>query len=166
MKQFIKDGKVYNSPVMITVNGRNLYSNSEEYLAKFGYSLYVVAPVQKTVEQQIKESDNQINKVTDEKILNEFTFADQEIYLSQENQMNFTNMYLVKDKLQYPQTIKTKTGYFELYSAEDVEYFYLSGVNYIKECLEECWAQKQQAAALISAEYEASLSGVNSGAIE
>lgn len=148
MKQFIKDGKIYNSPVTIVINGRRITSNSDSYLAKFGYEPYIAqAPEEpkKSVAELIEESDNNINKETDEKIQNGFTFAENEFYLTQENQINFGNMFAAREFIEYPQTIKTKDGYFELNNSDDVTAFYLSGVQYVKECLEEGWTKKEAA---------------------
>ena len=166
MKQFIKEGKIYNSPITITIDGKNITSNSENYLAEFGFLPYIVQPKQLTIEELIKESDDRINKETDDKILNDFSYNGEDFYLSIENQINFANMFTVKDYLTYPQTIKTKTGYTQLSSSEDVTNFYLSGIQFVKKCLEECWSEKQQAASQISAEFNSELSGLTSGQIE
>ena len=67
--------------------------------------------------------------------------------------MNFANMYMAKEYLDYPQTIKTQDGYAQLANAAEVTNFYLLGISYVKQCLEECWAAKQAKEAEIRAEY-------------
>ena len=44
-----------------------------------------------------------------------------------------------------PITIKTKTGFTTLNDVHDVEEFYLAGVEFIENCLKECWERKAQA---------------------
>ena len=145
MKQYIKDGKIYNSPVVININGRKISSNSDSYLAKFGYEPYIAQPIQLTVAEQIERSNADIDARTDEKILNGFTFNNEEFKLTIENQINFGNMFTAREFLEYPQTVKTKNGFYQLENKDYVEAFYLSGVAYIKECLEEGWTRKEAA---------------------
>lgn len=45
---------------------------------------------------------------------------------------NFANMYIAKDKLTYPITIKTQFKFMELQTAEVVKDFYLEGINFVK----------------------------------
>jgi hypothetical protein len=42
----------------------------------------------------------------------------------------------------------------ELEDASEVTNFYLAGVNYVKECLEEGWRQKAEAEKAIREEYK------------
>ena len=145
MKKFIKQGQIFNSPVVITINGRVIYSNSQNYLKKFGYELYIPQKPVKTKQQLIEQSVNKINAQTDEKILNNFTYNNEQFYLTQENQINFANLFTAKEFIEYPQTIKTKNGYMELDGISAVIAFYLSGITFVKECLEEGWIKKQKA---------------------
>ena len=67
--------------------------------------------------------------------------------------MNFANMYIAKEYLTYPQQIKTKNGFIELQSAEEITEFYLSGISFVKSCLEEGWIKKAQAEEQIRNDY-------------
>ena len=111
-------------------------------------------PQIKPLEILIQESNDEINKRTDAKILNNFVWKESEFYLTAENQMNFANMYIAKDYLTYPQTVKTKTGFIELSSAQEVTEFYLSGIQFVKLCLEEGWLEKEEAETEIRNSYE------------
>ena len=99
----------------------------------------------KTKQYFVKQSNEKLNKICDEKILNNFVWNNEQFYMTVQNQINFTNMYLSREFLTYPQTIKTKNGYTSIANAEEVESFYLAGVSFVKQCLEECWKAKQQA---------------------
>lgn len=99
---------------------------------------------------------NVVNQQTDDKILNDFVWRDNEFYLTIENQTNFANMYIAKDFLEFPQTIKTKFGYMEIETKEDVQDFYLSAINFVKTCLEAGWKEKQEKEAEIRAKYSES----------
>ena len=81
MKQYIKDNKIYNTPVQIEQGGKITFTNDDALLKKQGFKEYVIEPVKKTKEQLIEESNESINKMTDEKILNGFVFKDEEFYL-------------------------------------------------------------------------------------
>ena len=60
---------------------------------------------------------------------------------------------MIKQILTYPQTVKTKTGYMSLKDEMEVENFYFAGVMFVKQCLEECWKEKQEAEAKIRENY-------------
>ena len=155
MKQYIKDDQIYNLPIIIhNSNGTITYTNDEAKILAAGYQEYVYTPPKKSIETLIQESDNLINRETDEKILNEFTWKENEFYLTSENQMNFANMFMAKDYLTYPQTIKTKTGFIQLSGTTEVTEFYLSGIQFVKDCLEEGWQKKAIAAEEIRNNYE------------
>ena len=155
MKQYIKNEEIFDSPiVIINEDGSKTITNDETKILAAGYEIYTYTPQQKPLEILIQESNNEINKRTDAKILNNFVWNESEFYLTAENQMNFANMYIAKDYLIYPQTIKTKTGFIELSSAQEVTEFYLSGIQFVKLCLEEGWAEKEEAAEEIRNSYE------------
>lgn len=153
MKQYIKDGIVYNAPVRVEVGNNAIYTNDEQELKKYGYIEYVYEAPQKSLEQLIKESDEEINKETDEKILNDFKYNGNEFYLTTENQANFANLFIAKEFLTYPQQVKTKTGFMQIDNVSEVSGFYLAGVNFIKQCLETGWKKKAFAAEQITLEY-------------
>ena len=155
MKQYIKDEEIFDLPIIIqNEDGTVSCTNDEAVILAAGYEEYIYEPQKKPLEILIQESDNEINKETDEKILNEFTWKENEFYLTSENQMNFANMFMAKDYLTYPQTIKTKTGFIQLSSTVEVAEFYLSGIQFVKNCLEEGWQKKAQAAEEITNNYE------------
>jgi hypothetical protein len=144
MKQYIKDNKIYNAPIKIETATEIIITNNETLLKEHGYEVYIPQPRKLTVEEEINNAIEIINEHTDEKILNDFVWKDQEFYLTIENQTNFANLFIARDYLTFPQTIKTKTGYFTLNNKEEVTEFYLAGVNFIKTCLEEGWEAKNR----------------------
>ena len=145
MKQYIKDGKIYNLPVEVKIGDEVTYTNNEKFLKEHGYEEYVPTPYKPTVEEELEKSVETINRETDEKILNDFVWKDNEFYLSLENQFNFKNLYDLRDIKEYPITIKTKTGFTTLNDVQEVEEFYLAGVEFIENCLKECWERKADA---------------------
>lgn len=153
MKQYIKDNEIYNAPIRIEEGNKVLYTNDDNLLKKYGYIEYVYTEVKKPLETLIAESDAEINKETDEKILNDFVYDGNEFYLTTENQTNFANLFIARDLLKYPQMVKTKTGFMQIDNVSDVSGFYLAGVNFIKECLEEGWKKKADAAEQLTIEY-------------
>lgn len=154
MKQYIKDNKIYNVPVQIEQDGKFTFTNDDMLLKQYGYSEYVRPEYKPTLEELIEQSNESINKMTDEKILNGFVYDGAEFYLTTENQTNFANMFIAKDFLEYPQLVKTKTGFYSINNVNAVSGFYLSGVAYIKECIEQGWKQKAAAEQRIREEYK------------
>lgn len=153
MKEYIKDNKVYKAPIKIENEGKTIYTNDKELLKQYGYTEYVKPEYKPTLEELIEQSNQAINNMTDEKILNEFVYDDAEFYLTTENQTNFANMFIARDFLTYPQMVKTKDGFYEIKDVSEVSGFYLAGVNFIKECLEDGWRQKAEAEAEIRKNY-------------
>lgn len=149
MKQYIKDGKIYNLPVEVKIGDEVTYTNNEMFLKEHGYEEYIQKPYKPTMEEEIEESVKTINRETDERILNDFVWKDNEFYLSLENQFNFKNLYDLRERKEYPITIKTKTGFTTLNDVKEVEEFYLSGVKFVEECLKECWERKAREEAKI-----------------
>ena len=147
MKQYIKDGKIYNSPVEVKIGDEVTYTNNEKFLKEHGYEEYIFIPTpyKPTMEEEIEKSVKNINRETDERILNDFVWRDNEFYLSLENQFNFKNLYDLRERKEYPITIKTKTGFTTLNDVQEVEEFYLAGVEFIENCLKECWERKADA---------------------
>ena len=154
MKQYIKDGEIYNAPLKIKDGEKTIVTNNDSVAKKYGYELYFPAVDNPSLEQMIAESVERINKECDEKILNEFFWNGNEYYLSLENQFNFKNLYDLRNQRQYPVTVKTKNGFMELKTPEEVEAFYLSGVMFIEECLQDGWKQKAEAEAKIRSDYK------------
>lgn len=154
MKQYIKDNKVYKAPIKIEINDSIIYTNDDELLKQYGYIEYVKPEYKPTLEYLIEQSNQSINEITDDKILNGFKYNNYEFYLTAENQTNFANMFIARDFLAYPQQVKTKNGFMQIDNVDEVSGFYLAGVNYIKECLEEGWKQKAEAEQRIREEYK------------
>ena len=144
MKQYIKDGKIYNLPVEVKIGDEVTYTNNEKFLKEHGYEEYIFIPTpyKPTMEEELEKSVETINKETDERILNDFRWRDNEFYLSLENQFNFKNLYDLREMKEYPITIKTKTGFTTLEDVKEVEEFYLAGVLFVEECLKEGWRRK------------------------
>lgn len=142
MKRYIKDNKIYSLPIVIQKDGKTICTNNQTLILENGYSIYT--PPTKSVEQLIQESVERINKETDEKILNNFVWNENEFYLTMENQTNFANMFISKEYLSYPITIKTKTGFMNLSDQSQVKDFYLAGVGFVQKCLEQGWVKKAE----------------------
>jgi hypothetical protein len=151
--QYIKDNKIYNLPIEIKTKDGITYTNDENLLKEYGFEKYVYVEPKKSLETLINESNDAINASTDEKILNGFTFDGHEFYLTMENQTNFANMFIAREYLEYPQKVKTKTGFMELPDADEVGAFYLAGVYFIKQCIEAGWVEKTEAEKQIREEY-------------
>lgn len=145
MKQYIKDEKIYNLPVEVKIGDKiTTYTNNEKFLKEHGYEEYVPTLYKPTMEEEIEYSIKMINEETDERILNDFVWKDNEFYLSLENQFNFKNLYDLREVKEYPITIKTKTGFTTLNDVNEVEEFYLAGVQFVEECLKEGWRRKAE----------------------
>lgn len=142
MKRYIKNNKIFSLPIVIQKDGKTICTNNQSVILQNGYEIY--NPPERSIEQLIKESVQRINMETDEKILNEFIWKENEFYLTMENQTNFANMFISKDYLTYPITIKTKTGFMILSNTEQVTDFYLAGVGFVQQCLEQGWRKKAE----------------------
>ena len=145
MKQYIKDGKIYNLPVEVKIGDEVTYTNNEEFLKEHGYEEYIQKPYKQTIEEEIENSIRLINEETDKRILNDFVWNGNEFYLSLENQFNFKNLYDLRNIKEYPITIKTKTGFATLNDEYELSSFYLEGVRFVENCLKECWERKAEA---------------------
>jgi hypothetical protein len=138
----------------VVINGIRIFNPTEAQLIADGWVLYEPQDY-RTVEQRVEESDRKINRETDRKILNEFTWNGEQFYLTMENQFNFKNLYDLRDMREYPVLIKTKNGFMQLDNAAEVAEFYLAGVNFVDQCLKEGWVKKAEAADKIEKEYNA-----------
>jgi hypothetical protein len=152
--QYTKDDRIYNLPIELKTKDGIVYTNDEKLLNEHGYTRYEYVPPKLSLEAEIKLSNDNINRDTDEKILNKFEYNGYEFYLTMENQTNFANMFIARDFLTYPQTIKTKDGFMVLEDASEVTNFYLAGVQFVKQCLEEGWQEKLDAETEIRKNYK------------
>lgn len=149
--KYTKNNKIYTPPIKVEAADGISYTNNVDTILANGYSIYVKP--KPSLERLIHLSEERINSETDEIILNNFVYQDNEFYLTTENQTNFANMFVARDFLTYPQKVKTKTGFMTLESKEEVQDFYLAGVYFIKQCLEEGWKKKEDEASRIREEY-------------
>ena len=154
MKKFIKDEKIYASPIKIKTETETIFSSDPNVLKQYGYEVYETQDVKPSLEDLIESSNKYINQKTDERILNDFIWKDHEFYLTMENQQNFANMFISREFLHFPQTVKTKTGFAEIENIVELSGFYISGVTFVKECLEQGWKEKAEAEAKIREDYK------------
>ena len=56
MKQYIKDGKIYNLPVEVKIGDEVTYTNNEMFLKEHGYEEYIQKPYKQTMEEEIEDS--------------------------------------------------------------------------------------------------------------
>ena len=92
-----------------------------------------------------------IDKQTDEKILNGYQFTPEgaeepiTVWLSKENQTNFSEAHrlqIVPVKFKLNETADKQPIYHTFETVEELNRFYLGGVQYINQCLNEGWAEK------------------------
>ena len=105
----------------------------------------------------ITQCDELRNRITNANILNGFEWppsSGTRFYLTQENQMNFSNLYMqsTNNLCDYPETIWTGVETLELATAQAVEDFYLAGVMYVKSCLSAGLVDKQSFRSMTLAE--------------
>lgn len=151
MKTYIKDNKVYNTPITIIDGDEKIVTNSDEVIKKYGYADYV--DPKPSLESLIEAAIYQINQETDRKILNDFVWNGEEFYLTMENQFNFKTMYDMRDYKEFPITIKTKSGFAQLEDMAALSGFYFAGVEFVENCLKEGWQKKLDAEAEIRENY-------------
>lgn len=154
MKQYIKDGKIYNSPIKIKVDGKIIYTNNEKVLIENGFEEFIPTVYKPTLDELIEKSNEEINSKTDEKILNDFEWNGNEFYLTMENQFNFKTLYDLIDFQTFPITVKTKTGFTQLNDRGELSGFYLAGVSFIEKCIKDGWEEKLEAENRIRETYE------------
>lgn len=151
-KRYIKDNKIVTPPITTVLGGTVIVTTSDRLIKQAGYSQYIEPVYRPTVQQLIEQSNNRINRETDQKILNDFVWNGHQFYLTAQNQRNFSVLYNLIDVKQFPVTIKTKNGFIEL-QRQQVSGFYLSGVQFIENCLKEGWAKKAAAEQQIRSNY-------------
>lgn len=140
--KFKKNNIVYTLPITIEKEGKKIITNNEKIILENGYEKYEEPKIEPSKQHILNSKIEVINKKTDRKILDDFTWNGHDFYLTLENQTNFANLFIARDFLTYPQTIKTKFGFATLNSKEEVQEFYLAGVAFVKQCLEEGWQEK------------------------
>lgn len=126
------------------ITGTNLYEWYEIYLAKKKINNLTLQMVKDAI---IKDIDAR----TDAKILNGYPFtpdgAEEPIivWLSKENQTNFSEAHrlqIVPVKFKLNETEDKEPIYHTFETFEELDSFYKGGVQYINQCLNEGWAEK------------------------
>ena len=140
--KFKKNNIVYTLPITIEKEGKKIITNNEKIILENGYEKYEEPKIEPSKQHILNSKIEVINKKTDRKILDDFSWNGHDFYLTLENQTNFANLFIARDFLTYPQTIKTKFGFATLNNKEEVQDFYLAGVAFVKQCLEEGWQEK------------------------
>ena len=124
--------------------GDGLYEWSEVYLYKKQTAQVSFEMVKETV---IKD----INAKTDAKILNGYPFTPDGaedpiiVWLSKESQTNFSEaqrLQIIPVKFKLNETEDKQPIYHTFETVEELDRFYLGGVQYINQCLNEGWAEK------------------------
>lgn len=83
-----------------------------------------------------------IDTETDKLILTGFAWNENSFYLSLENQMNFKALNDIRDSLTYPVKVKTQTAYAMIADAIEYHSFYLAGMAFIQQTVQNGWNQK------------------------
>ena len=126
------------------ITGTNLYEWYEIYLAKKKINNLTLQMVKDAI---IKDIDAR----TDAKILNGYPFtpdgAEEPIivWLSKENQTNFSEAHrlqIVPVKFKLNETEDKEPIYHTFETFEELDSFYKGGVQYINQCLNEGWTEK------------------------
>ena len=136
------------SRVVISYGLTELGDGKAEWFEVVFYKKQTAKP---TIEQVKKAVLDDINKQTDEKILTGFVWNDMPVYLSDENQRNFSEaqriaMIMPDDIL--PVTFKLGEQadetpiYYEFTTSEELTGFYLKAVAFINQTLAEGWQRK------------------------
>lgn len=138
--QLIKIGKK-NWVLIYGVDSKT--ENDYSFRKNYGYK-----PTARELHQDI---DNLINNITDEKILNGFTWNGMKVYLSSENQMNFKAIHDIitqSESAMSPITFKLSEDengqpiYHEFKTKDEISDFYLKAVSFIHSTLEAGWKEK------------------------
>lgn len=103
-----------------------------------------------TVEELKTDIEDTINALTDEKILNGFSWNGKNVYLSSENQFNFKAAYdLAIQKQGTTLPVKFKLGenegkpvYHTFEDMDEFSDFYTKAIAYVNQTLNEGWAEK------------------------
>ena len=126
------------------ITGTNLYEWYEIYIPKKAVNQLTLQMVKDSI---IKDIDAR----TDAKILNGYPFtpdgAEEPIivWLSKENQTNFSEAHrlqIVPVKFKLNETEDKEPIYHTFETFEELDSFYKGGVQYINQCLNEGWTEK------------------------
>lgn len=148
------------SRVVISYGLTELGDGKAEWFEVVFYKKQTAKP---TIEQVKKSVLEDINKQTDEKILTGFVWNDMPVYLSDENQRNFSEaqrIAMIMPDAILPVTFKLGEQadetpiYYEFTTSEELTGFYLQAVSFINQTLAEGWQRKD---GIDWAPYEAAL---------
>ena len=148
------------SRVVISYGLKELGDGKAEWFEVVFYKKQTAKP---TIEQVKKAVLDDINKQTDEKILTGFVWNDIPVWLSEENQRNFSEaqrIAMIMPEALLPVTFKLGEQadetpiYHEFETSEELTGFYLQAVAFINQTLAEGWQRKD---GIDWAPYEAAL---------
>jgi hypothetical protein len=148
------------SRVVISYGLKELGDGKAEWFEVVFYKKQTAKP---TIEQVKKAVLDDINKQTDEKILTGFVWNDIPVWLSEENQRNFSEaqrIAMIMPEAILPVTFKLGEQadetpiYHEFETSEELTGFYLQAVAFINQTLAEGWQRKD---GIDWAPYEAAL---------
>lgn len=148
------------SRVVISYGLTELGDGKAEWFEVVFYKKQTAKP---TIEQVKKAVLEDINKQTDEKILTGFVWNDMPVYLSDENQRNFSEaqrIAMIMPDAILPVTFKLGEQadetpiYHEFTTSEELTGFYLQAVAFINQTLADGWQRKD---GIDWAPYEAAL---------
>ena len=86
---------------------------------------------------------NKINAETEHNIIYGFVFSGVPIRLNRDDQFNFSQDFLIKDKHTYPHTIKALNGFYELKNAKEYQNMYMAGLQHKDNLLRAGWTKKE-----------------------
>ena len=126
------------------ITGSKLYEWYEIYVSKAQINQLSLQDVKDAI---IKDIDDR----TDAKILNGYPFTPDGaedpiiVWLSKESQTNFSEaqrLQIIPVKVKLNETEDKQPIYHTFETVEELDRFYLGGVQYINQCLNEGWAEK------------------------
>lgn len=126
------------------ITGSKLYEWYEIYVSKAQINQLSLQDVKDAI---IKDIDDR----TDAKILNGYPFTPDGaedpiiVWLSKESQTNFSEaqrLQIIPVKFKLNETEDKQPIYHTFETVEELDRFYLGGVQYINQCLNEGWAEK------------------------
>lgn len=139
-------------------NDRLVRIGEKRYVLIFGYGvedgngydwrkIYDHSPSEAELKNDV---ESLINSITDEKILNGFVWNGRRIYLSSNNQINFSSAYLIGSTTEgsnLPLIFKVgeydgSPVYQRFETMDEFSDFYNKSVEHIKKCIEEGWKEK------------------------
>ncbi len=100
----------------------------------------------------IKIIGEKIDTETEHDIIYTFIFNNVAIRLNRDDQFNFSQDVLIKDTHDYPHTIKSLNGFYELISADEYQNMYNAGLQHKNALLRNGWTKKAELATLTTSQ--------------